>query len=57
MPFVRFDIVEGRNDNEIKHLLDVAHHLRLVLKRSLLRPVADCAALSRGYLDADQRVG
>jgi len=25
MPLVRFDVVEGRNDNEIKHLLDAAH--------------------------------
>jgi len=25
MPLVRFDVVEGRNDNEIKLLLDAAH--------------------------------
>jgi Tautomerase enzyme len=25
MPLVRFDVVEGRNDNEIKDLLDAAH--------------------------------
>jgi hypothetical protein len=26
-------------------------------QRALLRTVADCAALFRGYLDADRRVG
>jgi hypothetical protein len=25
MPLVRFDFVEGRNENEIKQLLDAAH--------------------------------
>jgi len=25
MPLVRFDVVEGRNDNEVKNLLDAAH--------------------------------
>jgi len=25
MPLIRFDVVEGRNDNEIKDLLDAAH--------------------------------
>jgi phenylpyruvate tautomerase PptA (4-oxalocrotonate tautomerase family) len=25
MPLVRFDVVEGRSDNEIKNLLDAAH--------------------------------
>jgi Tautomerase enzyme len=25
MPLVRFDVVEGRNDNEVKNLFDAAH--------------------------------
>jgi hypothetical protein len=29
MPLVRFDVIEGRNDNEIKHLLDAAHRAML----------------------------
>jgi hypothetical protein len=29
MPLVRFDVVEGRNDNEIKNLLDAAHRAML----------------------------
>jgi phenylpyruvate tautomerase PptA (4-oxalocrotonate tautomerase family) len=29
MPLVRFDVVEGRNDNEIKDLLDAAHRAML----------------------------
>jgi hypothetical protein len=29
MPLVRFDVVEGRNDNEIKQLLDAAHRAML----------------------------
>jgi phenylpyruvate tautomerase PptA (4-oxalocrotonate tautomerase family) len=29
MPLVRFDVVEGRNDNEIKRLLDAAHRAML----------------------------
>jgi hypothetical protein len=29
MPLVRFDVIEGRNDNEIKRLLDAAHRAML----------------------------
>ena len=29
MPLVRFDVVEGRSDNEIKRLLDAAHRAML----------------------------
>jgi len=29
MPLVRFDVVEGRNENEIKRLLDAAHRAML----------------------------
>jgi phenylpyruvate tautomerase PptA (4-oxalocrotonate tautomerase family) len=29
MPLVRFDVVEGRNDKEIKNLLDAAHRAML----------------------------
>jgi hypothetical protein len=29
MPLVRFDVIEGRNDNEIKDLLDAAHRAML----------------------------
>jgi phenylpyruvate tautomerase PptA (4-oxalocrotonate tautomerase family) len=29
VPLVRFDVVEGRNDNEIKDLLDAAHRAML----------------------------
>jgi hypothetical protein len=29
MPLVRFDVVEGRNDNDIKNLLDAAHRAML----------------------------
>jgi phenylpyruvate tautomerase PptA (4-oxalocrotonate tautomerase family) len=26
MPLIRFDLIEGRNENELKQLLDVSHH-------------------------------
>jgi hypothetical protein len=29
MPLVRFDVIEGRNDNEVKRLLDAAHRAML----------------------------
>jgi len=29
MPLVRFDVIEGRNDNEVKSLLDAAHRAML----------------------------
>lgn len=54
MPLVRFDVVEGRDDGEIKDLLDAAHRAAL---SAFHVPENDVSGLEfEGHGDIDSRI-